>query len=474
MKKLFTLFLTILIVSDITYASEYATFESFYKESSVIGWILAGVVALILGAVIIITGGTASPIVASTGAWIGGMMGFSGAVATNAGLALLGGGSIASGGFGMLGGVAVLTAALSFSTEVVFDYTVSKTISEYKYSQLAKESENMLTLPLPINNSGTDAYEEVLEKFEDYIDKKKSIYSSPNQELISYGINFLEFYMDDIDINESVQNDTLLSLLYFISNDYKNANKYAESAIQSARKVEIKRTLPAFIYATSALYDRSFDFNRITSDYFRYAIIAEPDNPLTPLLFSIYLDRMTLRFDDGFLDGRSFERVFSIMKEEDIKKYRVQNYTIIMSKYFMRIKLEQQKITSLTSKDNKTIKNSKKTLDAVAQSLKQYRILLDGADNAMNYFIALDLEDEGRVKRSEFHELLIKYKKDRGRLKMLVSKLKEYQDNLVKVEVKDSNQADSSNWTVYLFAFLVFIFGFITLKNAKKIRGYKH
>lgn len=94
-------------------ATSYATFESFYRPSSISIWTIAGVAALftvLASAAIVLTSGAASPIVAATGTWIGGLMGYSGAVATNTGLALLGGGSIASGGFGIIG-------ALSFSQQ---------------------------------------------------------------------------------------------------------------------------------------------------------------------------------------------------------------------------------------------------------------------------------------------------------------------------------------------------------------------
>jgi hypothetical protein len=155
------------IFPDSSYAAtEYATFESFYKESSAIGWILAMVVALSVGVVIFFTGGAASPIVAGFGSWIGGMMGLSGIAATNAGLALLGGGSIASGGFGIIGGTALLTASLSFGIDIVFDYTAGEVVSVYKYSNLTEHSKKMLTLPLPMNDSGPNAYEIAMEVLE--------------------------------------------------------------------------------------------------------------------------------------------------------------------------------------------------------------------------------------------------------------------------------------------------------------------
>ena len=135
MKHIFLVAIVIsclLPVDVIHAASEYATFESFYKEQSVLGigvwgWAIAGIgtiiAALGIVAVGVGTGGVGAPAaVAVVGTWIGNMMGFSGAVATNAGLALLGGGSLASGGFGMLGGTILLTSVFVFSTEIVVDY----------------------------------------------------------------------------------------------------------------------------------------------------------------------------------------------------------------------------------------------------------------------------------------------------------------------------------------------------------------
>ena len=69
------------------------------------------------GAAVVIGAG-AFLVAAPIGAAIGGIAGLSGAAATNFGLALLGGGSLAAGGFGMAGGMAVVTgigAAAGFS-----------------------------------------------------------------------------------------------------------------------------------------------------------------------------------------------------------------------------------------------------------------------------------------------------------------------------------------------------------------------
>ena len=221
MKRYITVTILVLMLPDITYgATEYATFESFYKDSDYVGWTISALVAGATGAAIFVTGGTASPIVVGIGTWLGGLMGLSGAAATNAGLALLGGGSIASGGFGIAGGAALLTAAYTFSTELSIDYVINRSISEYSYRELATQSKDMLTLPLPKSTSGPGPYKDAVSILED-IDEELPISSNTNQKLISRAIETINAGQDDLNADEESKIDTLLALLYFISNDYQ-------------------------------------------------------------------------------------------------------------------------------------------------------------------------------------------------------------------------------------------------------------
>jgi len=425
-----------ILFPDMAYATiEHATFESFYRESSTIGWVVAALFAIAAGAAIFFTGGTASPIVVGIGSWIGGLMGLSGIAATNAGLALLGGGAIASGGFGMIGGAALITAALSFSTDIVVDYTVGKAVSEYSYTSLEDKSKNLLTLPIPVNKSGSDSYEDSIDLL-GKINSNEPISSNSNQGVIRKAINILTAESSHLDADELLKNETLLSLLYFTSNEYIKAKEHATTAIKDARTEKLRRTLPAFIYAASSLYEERFDFSDITENYFRYSVLAEPKNPLIPLLFSIYLDRMSLRFNDGSLDeADTLNRIFMLMKTPALKDKYLQNYIIIQARYFIHLKLEQQKISYLTTSSNKKIKASSKTLSVVNKSFSAYKGLLKGANLVMNEMLSLpSLDDESRAKVIEFHSLLVKYIDDKNRLESLVKDLTSYQDSNISKE----------------------------------------
>lgn len=453
---------------DMAFATtEHATFESIYKESSSIGWIVAGLFALVAGAVIIATGGTASPIVVGIGSWVGGLMGLSGIAATNAGLALLGGGSIAAGGFGIIGGAAVITAALSFSTDVVFDYTIGKAMSTYSYSKLEESSKNMVTLPMPVNESGSDSYEDALDILK-AVNQEESISNNANQQAIEKAIRRLDKENEALDINNLLKNETLLSLLYFISNDYKNAKEHSEAAIKYARAAKLRRTLPAFIYSASSIYDEQFDFTGITRNYFRYSVLAEPENPLIPLLFSIYLDRLTLRVNDGYLDEVDLlNKIFLIMKDADLKDYYLQDYTIILARYFVQLKLDQQKISYLATASNDKIKRSPKTLAVVNESFTEYKNLLNGANMVMNEMLLLQSsDDESRDKVAEFHALLIKYIQDSNRLENLIVKFKAYQAEHVGIEKNEKSEWISN--LLIIGVFIVLLIGILQLTRKKQ------
>jgi hypothetical protein len=456
-------------IHDIT--TEDITFKSFYKEALSMGWISAGVFAVIAAATIFFTGGTATPIVAQIGTWIGGTMGLSGIAATNAGLALLGGGSIASGGLGIIGGTALLTAALSYSTDVVFDYTIGNAISAYSYKEFAEQSKNMMTLPLPKNSDGCDSYENAMDILED-IDEEISISNESNQLIIKKAINLASSASEDIDKDDLAKNESLLALLNFVSNNYEEAKKHALKSITMSKEVDTRYTLPAFIYATSSLYDETFDFDEITNNYFKYSIINEPDNPIVPLLFSIYLDRMMYRFNDNYLKPDALNKIFNITSNSAIEDKKIQDYIIVLSRYIIRLKLEQQKISSLATTSNETIKNSAKTLHVVKQSLENYVSLIIGAEKIIDAFPSLENNEDNQEsieKIDSFSKLVSEYKNDRSRLQDLVNNLEEYQKNIPEKITNKSDYKVSQNNSLNI---MYVIFGLILLMIIL-IYGYK-
>jgi len=294
-------------------AAEVATFESLYRESPMLSWGVAAVVAIAAGSAIYFSGGVATPFMAGIGTSIGQLFGYSGIAATNYGLALLGGGSIASGGIGITGGVAVLTAALSFGSGVATDAVVGFATEKYSYEQLADLSKDMTTLPLPKNSSGSKIYQNGYEELKSVKDKVP-IASPFNQEILQKAINEMTRPLDS---GGSIEGDTksqsLLALLYFLTNDYQNAKHVAADILQRLPDESNSLTVANFILATSSLYDEQLNFDQ-SCTLFERSVTGEPDNPLTPLLFAIYLDRMMLRMNDGSLGSAAIDKVYLISK----------------------------------------------------------------------------------------------------------------------------------------------------------------
>ncbi len=357
--------------------TEFTTFASFYYSFASIPWLLILFFSITFGLLLALTGGLASGPAAALGTWIGTLMGYSGAAATSAGLALLGGGSIAAGGFGMVAGVFIVNVALTFSTELVFDYAISRVKSEYDYRSLTESSKNLPTLPLPITVEGPDAYRSGMEIlgeidepwYENWLDwtgcmvglwdcpeppTEKEV-QEKRQKKVKQAIEVITNASPPEGRRDHARIETLLALLHFISGDYFEASRHANVAHDMATLEEITSTLPAFIRATASIYDEDAPYSE-SVELLRQSILDEPDNPLIPLMFSIYLDRLFLRFEDSLSDRSqlhsTLREVFRLMKDLEEKdasrKVLAVNYTALLARYFVRLKLEQQKIMSLT------------------------------------------------------------------------------------------------------------------------------
>ena len=122
MKKML-LAISALMLSLPSLAVEAGCFDAFYEAPGGIGfwgWTIIVLTVIATAAAVYFSGGSAAAAapawIKAVGTWVGGAVyGLHGAAATNAGLALLGGGSIAAGGLGIKGGVVLLTILASTS-----------------------------------------------------------------------------------------------------------------------------------------------------------------------------------------------------------------------------------------------------------------------------------------------------------------------------------------------------------------------
>lgn len=407
---------------------EVATFAAFYEPSGVVNWLLISLVTIAAGAAILFTGGAASPAVAAIGTWVGGTMGLSGAAATKAGLALLGGGSIASGGFGMVGGAALLTAALTFSTELALDYSVGALYAKYEYHELVERSKSLTTLPLPRTTGGLEKRITALDALDD-VDDEKPLVAPGNVELIRKAITELQTAAEsgEFERHEQARLLSLLSLLLFIANDYQSAHDHAERAIEISEGLGLSSTLPTFVHATTQLYDERLRWRDAYADGLRTALVDEPKNKLIPLLVAIYVDRLSLRMDDGSVGPEALAVIRAVVNDPLLEKHRTTNLIGLTGRYFVRLKLAQQKIGALATSNSALIQGDARSADVLEQTLSDYDVLLEGAESALTDLQGTSPSRKDAEQIQVFTQLFADYRGDRLRLERLVNDFRERQ-----------------------------------------------
>jgi hypothetical protein len=389
---------------------EYASFQSFYGNSSKINWPIIIGVAAVAGGVTWATGGAGVPFAASIGTWIGGAMGLNGIAATNAGLALLGGGSIAAGGLGIAGGSAVIASTSSVAIDAIFEVGV-QVWSEYNYQKLAEKSVLLPTLGLPVSESGSLLYETAVKSIRDrkmdgvetdedvefirsVIDnaiKQTSLESQKELKVSSFfGEQKIVFTTE-----EKARNEALIALLFFIINDFENSRKHAHLSIEEARKAEIDRGLPAFLYATSSLYNDDLNFPYITDQYFEYSIQSQADTDFIPTMFSIYMDRMILRFEEGKLSADNLEEIRLLMDSDNIpEKHRATNYVLLLTKYNALLGKLVEGVSAISESTNSTIRNSPGTLNRLKASVQLMALYAEKSEIVVEELNRLSSSDE--------------------------------------------------------------------------------
>lgn len=385
-------------------ADEVSTFASFYHQGPWVNWIWGGLAAAVVGILVFISwpilGPAMTASIGSIGTSIGGLMGLSGIAATNAGLALLGGGAIASGGFGIIGGTALLAAALTFSTEVTLDYAIGAAMSKYETSKFADASLKMMTLPLPVNTSGPDSVRaagkamesnivrnswECTKKFPESVDQLKQCIATKQKsqrQLVRDALAAMDANRKPLSGADAERENAMYALLHFLNNNYIEAKRYSIKAYEQGIKSAGTPTLPAYIYAASLLYDEEPNLNESNAK-FQYSITAEPKNPLTPVIFSAMLDRLSFRLNDGAVGVETLDRIsnFAALLPDDVRKLAVQQ--TLLSHDLMQIKLSQQRVLSLTSSQNSTIRENPRTLTVVKGSLQDYSKLLETGNSLL-------------------------------------------------------------------------------------------
>ena len=352
-------------------AVEAGSIDAFYEAPGGIGfwgWTIIIVSAIAIGAFVYFTGGTgaaAAPAwMQAVGTWVGSTVyGLHGIAATNAGLALLGGGSVAAGGLGIKGGIVLLTILASTSTDIALEYSVNEATSHFSNKAFVEDSKKMTTLPLPINDDGSSSYEKCLEwilaeKKAQFDDRKIefNIHDAKFQGVLKeatliFGRDLLNEDSDDDKINGL----TFLSLLYFQRGCYRDSFKYSRDAVNRANGEKSLASLARCIYATSYLYSESAQDNqRIQREFLIPALLKEGANKVTPLVLTVYLDRLMYRIHNGASEPTDLHFALDLLGDKKFSKNAPKCLPILTVRVIQELKRCQKDIEVLAKCKSKS------------------------------------------------------------------------------------------------------------------------
>lgn len=407
-------------------AADYGTFESFYEVPLLSPWewalLVVGTVAATV--TVFITFGAAAPAwMATVGAWIGSTAGLSGAAATSYGLAMLGGGSIAAGGLGVAGGVAVLTAASEFSAGII-GYATSAALEKWDRGKYIEANKNMMTLPLPRNDNGGDAYEETMEYLQKNYVKDLPISDAANQTILRQATDILQkgVALED-DEEYALKNRTLLALLHLQQNEYTLAYVEAHKAMQHAINAKEERTLACYIWALAQLSDPSSHCTNDVLQGLRIAYTQEPDNDLMSIMTACCMDRLMYRYHYGQLSIDHLSNFFRTITDSRIKEELTHASVEI---YVMRCLIEMRR----TREDIRIIAQDKdmmtmsEVISEVHTRINRHRQLLSMMQTQILPYLltnASDFPKESKLRELKLAELLNKYYVDLAKIDSEVS-----------------------------------------------------
>ena len=218
-----------------------------------------------------------------------------------------------------------------------------------------------------------------------------------------------------------------MSLLLFIANDYESALQHAERGIEISKDLGVSSTLPGYIRATASLYEEQLRWRGAQTDDLRTALVDEPKNKLIPLLVAIYVDRLSLRMDDGSVGPEALADIRAVVNDPLLERYRTTNLIGLTGRYFVRLKLAQQKIGAVATSNSEAIQGDRRAAAVLDGALSDYVAFLDGAESALGDLQGANPSGKDAAKIQGLITLFDDYSRDRFRLEGLVNEFRERQ-----------------------------------------------
>lgn len=388
---------------------------------------------------IIVTGGGATPFVASVGTFIGNLAGLSGAAATNYGLAMLGGGAIAAGGFGVVGGTAVLTALFTFTGNLAVDYAVTYGLDTYNEAAFKEASKGAVILPLPERSNGDAAYNRVIERLKDTYQSAEPRSSVENRGVVTVSLNSLE--IKDGPAIEEVRKLTLRALLSLYGDDYAACHADASDAAQRADALKIPQAETSFLLMVRALclvgrpQTEKSDLSALTSLYHK-SIDTEINGKYrnyANIFVASYFDRYFGR--DDLVSAAMMKEALSFLPVIDDNETKYTYFMLIAPRYNMKLNAYRSMINALyDNRGNGAVKDHPDSRKDMEYAKAAYADLLSVAEEFGHYAGSIDPSRNHLWGTRWYHQK--ETEEQVAALKSLSESFREHQERQAEVEMQ--------------------------------------
>ena len=310
----------------------------------------------------------------------------------------------------------MLSAAVSLSVDVA-GYAASAAWEKWDRGKYIEANKNMMTLPLPRNDNGGDAYEETMEYLQKNYDKNKPI--ADNQTILRQATDILQkgVALED-DEEYALKNRTLLALLHLQQNEYTLAYVEAHKAMQHAINAKEEGTLARYIWALAQLSDPSSHCTNDVLQALRIAYTQEPDNDLMSIMTACCMDRLMYRYHYGQLSIDHLSNFFRTITDSRIKEEHTHASVEI---YVMRCLIEMRRTREdirIIAQDKDMMTMSEVISEVRTRINRHWQLLSMMQTQILPYLLtnASDFPKESKLRKLNLAELLNEYYVDLAKI----------------------------------------------------------
>ena len=301
-RKLTIFFVILLSASAGLMAADIGSFQEFYAPDKSWGWgewtLMIGGVAL-AAAITAFTAGAAAPAAAGLTGAIGGALGLTGTAA-----------------------LVVGTIIVNGAVDVAFQVGADEVSAHFDRSKFEESSKRMITLPFLKNPYGGGCCKAIFKKLSD-INDEISLDSAANSTILDDALSLIE--ESESTGAPKFKENLIKAVILFRKGDYHATKVITEKLLGEAKANGYSPSMAYFLTSVTSLYDDEIDL-RSSIAMFDASLKSEPDNPIFPVLYGMYMDRISYLMSFGRIPTSAYKTL--VNTTTSIKDKKTQSIAI--------------------------------------------------------------------------------------------------------------------------------------------------